>query len=718
MMTPDCTNTKDPDQLDNRKLDQLGCETDKSPSATCSDDELCDNCLQIDFEGAFQIPDIGRKRHGVLIAELGTKTDEWGQEACPTCRLFAAVRIPPRGASVTDTSEYHLRACSFLKATDTVRVSRQLWEPFKKADSPCLLVLQGHGHSRNSWLGKQSLKFSRTGGIISPVVSSTTESLESSTKFQVRRILPGHIDYHLLRSWYDLCVRHHPKKCAVDSKERPDTLKVIDCQTKKIVEAPPDSSYIALSYVWGQGQSPIVTRPQQPGGKTESSILFPDTIPSVITDAMTVTVKLGWQYLWVDRYCIDQNDEVKHTQINQMDRVYSSAVITLIAAAGDSAWDGLPGVLSTLRRTQPHAMVRGRLLASTLRTPEKTIGSSRWATRAWTYQEAALSKRRLIFTEEQVFFECKHMTCCEDRVVPLDLLNYKAFEYGFRSMVQQGYFEAPNNIRPFEALYGIQPTERETLSRFSNEVERYTARELSYEMDSLNAFKGMLNYYRNGRGPLSFPLYTHLGLPLNSGESPSIVETYADTPQFVWSLTWEHRISLNRVPPKRRKGYPSFSWAGWAGVASIPIPVYARHFKSMIQILREPGTASDLSAPPDAVLCLEADMIQGQIEVSEDSISHALKTSFHLAVVGSRKNPILLPDDFLSRHKGFSHGQPILIDCIIIGNRFKDIYIMMIEYHGEIAERIGVVHWDSRNSFGNETDWQNLNKKRRRICLG
>ena len=292
-------------------------------------------------------------------------------------------------------------------------------------------------------MGEETLKLSQTAGIISSVVSATTES---STKFRTRRVLPDRIDYHLLRSWYDLCVQHHPKKCAVDTKERPDTLKVIDCRTKKIVEAPPNCSYIALSYVWGQRQSPIVTWLKQPYENPGPTILSDDTTPSVVTDAMTVTVQLGWQYLWVDRYCIDQNDEAKHMQINQMDKVYSSAVITLIAAAGDSAWYGLPGVSTTLRRTQPHAMVRGRLLASTMRNPMETIGSSRWATRAWTYQEAALSKRRLVFTEEQVFFECKIMSCCEDRVVPLDLLNYKGFEDGFRSIIQQGYFEAPNNI--------------------------------------------------------------------------------------------------------------------------------------------------------------------------------------------------------------------------------------------------------------------------------
>ena len=128
-------------------------------------------------------------------------------------------------------------------------------------------------------------------------------------------------------------------------------------------------------------------------------------------------------------------------------------------------------------------------------------------------------------------------------------------------MVQRGYFVAP--VDRYD-------TWRKTLSKFVNEVEQYTARELSYETDSLNAFMGVLNYYKNGHGPQSFPLYTHIGRPLNSGESSSAVEAYADTLQFALGSTWEHRIKLNRAPPRRRKGYPSFSWAGWAGVASMP----------------------------------------------------------------------------------------------------------------------------------------------------
>lgn len=90
-----------------------------------------------------------------------------------------------------------------------------------------------------------------------------------------------------------------------------------------------------------------------------------------------------------------------------MDKVYLCAVITIVAAAGESANYGLPEVSFTLRRAQPYAAVRGQLLASTMRNSQVAIGSSRWANRGWTYQEGALSKRRLVFTDDQVFFECK-----------------------------------------------------------------------------------------------------------------------------------------------------------------------------------------------------------------------------------------------------------------------------------------------------------------------
>lgn len=67
----------------------------------------------------------------------------------------------------------------------------------------------------------------------------------------------------------------------------PEKMKVIDCMKRKIVDAPPDCDYIALSYVWGANQA-------CPSPK--------EKLPQTIEDSITTVLHLGYRYLWVDRY--------------------------------------------------------------------------------------------------------------------------------------------------------------------------------------------------------------------------------------------------------------------------------------------------------------------------------------------------------------------------------------------------------------------------------
>ena len=684
-----------------RKFDQRDPGTSSVSFGDDAAEKLCSNCQRIDFEGAFQI-DLKWQTHGVVVAELGQKGTEWGKSACSMCRLFAAVRVQPAGRPLSDSSEYHLRALPFFKATQSVFSDASLPEDIKKTDSTCLMVLSGRGRNRKVRShGQPSLtnliSHSQSYGMICPVVSSAPET---PPQVGTRRLLPDRIDYHLLRNWYSFCAQNHRETCAIDSKEYPKMLKVIDCRTRRIIEAPPSCSYVALSYVWG---------------KQNSTTVPSNTIPSVISDAMIVTLELGWQYLWVDRYCIDQNDEEKHFQISQMDKVYLCAVITIVAAAGKSANYGLPGVSNTLRRAQPSAVVRGQLLACTMRSAQKAIGSSRWATRGWTYQEAALSISRLVFTEEQVFFECRCMSCSESCSIPLALLHKNNPEHGCRSCIQRGYFET----------YGYGRTSRTPApQKYWAQVGQFTARKLSYETDSLNAFMGVANFYKNGQGSQSSPLYTHFGLPLVSDMWSSAEHPSPYGSQFVISLLWEH--SRKQVLPKRRQGFPSFSWAGWEGVASPLYWALLGDTKPTARIVMDSGTDPELSTPLGTTLDLEADTIQGQIEISEKTDSRDLPTSFCLKN-WEKSGPeylkgrdVVLPRDFLSRHK-VSGGQPFFVDCVLMGYRDLGregedyiIFLMLIEFHGAIAERIGVTNYDPLS----EEQLRTLPKTRRRICLG
>jgi len=143
---------------------------------------------------------------------------------------------------------------------------------------------------------------------------------------------------------------------------------------------------VTLSYLWGTSG--------------EDGVDWPRTV----LDAVAVTRGVGMRYLWVDRLCINQeDDEEKGYLINRMTTVYECADVTIFAAAGSGAGHGLPGVGSTPRKSQPRcALDSGSTLVSSLRDLRKDIIESTHWTRGWTYQERVLSNRRLVFTENQV----------------------------------------------------------------------------------------------------------------------------------------------------------------------------------------------------------------------------------------------------------------------------------------------------------------------------
>ncbi|KAK8063170.1 hypothetical protein PG996_007822 [Apiospora saccharicola] len=195
-----------------------------------------------------------------------------------------------------------------------------------------------------------------------------------------RTILPDKIDMQYISSIISTCSANHDD-CRIYGTQV-EGLSVIDCMTSNIILAPPDCQYLALSYVWGAT-----------GEKK-------DTFPKVVQDSITVAKELGYKYLWVDRYCIDQDATHQQHIFNQMHRIYSGASVTIIAAAGNDAEHGLPGV--SVRRPDQISLQFDYLhLTQILPYDETDIVGSTWNTRAWTYQESYFSTRRLIFTEKQ-----------------------------------------------------------------------------------------------------------------------------------------------------------------------------------------------------------------------------------------------------------------------------------------------------------------------------
>lgn len=121
-------------------------------------------------------------------------------------------------------------------------------------------------------------------------------------------------DFGSINDWLKLCQINH-KRSGPRKRSLPSGLKVIDCETRHIVSATEDLKYLGLSYMWGSVLS------MEPNYRVNSAL--PNALPQVIYDAIEVTRKLRYPYLWVDRYYIDQsNHDEKHSQIRLMESIY------------------------------------------------------------------------------------------------------------------------------------------------------------------------------------------------------------------------------------------------------------------------------------------------------------------------------------------------------------------------------------------------------------
>lgn len=169
-----------------------------------------------------------------------------------------------------------------------------------------------------------------------------------NTNSRPAKLHPDWINIANLRRWIQICDNQHKAQCGSrpDLTERPQWL--IDVQECCVVPARPEHRYVALSYVWGQAPSSDMTKDniqelQKPGSLSPLNNAL--VIPKTIKHALGLVPQLLERYLWVDRFCICQDDpESKHGQISIMGDIYANAYVTIIAANGWDADHGLRGI--------------------------------------------------------------------------------------------------------------------------------------------------------------------------------------------------------------------------------------------------------------------------------------------------------------------------------------------------------------------------------------
>jgi hypothetical protein len=121
------------------------------------------------------------------------------------------------------------------------------------------------------------------------------------------------VPIELLKSWIHTCQDLHREACASPSWAKgikwPQTLRLIDVERNCIVDVGEKTSYVALSYVWGNTpeNQTRASKSTLKSMQVEGSLLEPN-LPKTIREAMALVRDLGETYLWVDCLCVLQDD--------------------------------------------------------------------------------------------------------------------------------------------------------------------------------------------------------------------------------------------------------------------------------------------------------------------------------------------------------------------------------------------------------------------------
>ncbi|KAI0417942.1 heterokaryon incompatibility protein-domain-containing protein [Xylaria grammica] len=355
-----------------------------------------------------------------------------------------------------------------------------------------------------------------------------------------------------VRNWLQDCIHNHTQCSRITSQFSPTRLikirihqdeRLIQLKESREIEEK-DMRYAALSYCWGGEQNVCTTK--STFHTFQMRIDF-QSLPKTIQDAVIVTEKLGIQYLWIDAFCIIQDDETdKAREIDCMRYVYENAEVTIAASRAARVCEGFLQDLEPYGPESSPFEMRYRDLTGQINPVvivRKRIDPplNYLSERAWAFQERSFSHRILEYGSRCVHWSCQtHMDC--DR-------------QGGKCDVEQqdGLPWIPSGLRDRGTL---------TIDGWHRVVHEFSGKLLSNTQDRLPAIAGIaehfgslgrLGKYLAGIWQSSFPrgLLWRVSSPTKSSRPGSSTLapswSWASTAETVSYHYHEHSIPLPRA---------------------------------------------------------------------------------------------------------------------------------------------------------------------------
>ncbi|KAK3489515.1 HET-domain-containing protein [Neurospora hispaniola] len=312
------------------------------------------------------------------------------------------------------------------------------------------------------------------------------------------------------RSWLEDCLQNHESCGPVDPAFNPTRLIYIhDESSVQLIETKKEAkshAYVAFSHCWGKSEALKLLQDDLDKGTRGNieelrSLIQVQSLPTSYREAISVSLALGFRYIWIDSLCIIQNshnDWAKEAAM--MEDVYANSSLNLCAsAAADSSeasfqrrdrgifvpldiepqWTGILHHDDQERKLGPLPSylhrIKFKLVNASMYNSE--ITNSPLNLRAWVVQERVLSRRHLFMTCNQLWWECHDMFACE--VFPEV---FPHFGYGEWERVQ--YYAL--NGHGHHSVYG-----RDMERLWEHLVKRYSRCNLTYLYDKLPALSGL-----------------------------------------------------------------------------------------------------------------------------------------------------------------------------------------------------------------------------------
>ena len=417
--------------------------------------------------------------------------------------------------------------------------------------------------------------------------------------------------------------------------------------------------YAALSYCWGNSK-PHLTTIATINRHLEG--IHISTLPQTLKDAVAVTRRLDIRYLWIDSLCIVQDDKADwFREAATMASVYGNAHITVMATKAASSEEGFLGVRICpffIKEERDHTgemsslyLINRNFYDNSIRRATDRKGNPLF-NRAWVVQERILSRRKLMFCEDQVFWECNQLKTSEDKQI----------------------------------LQDKQEQHASRLTAWFDAVETFTACDITYEKDVFPAMAGIAKSIAQATG------FTYCA------------GIWLDT--LSKSLLWYPERYTKKV---RRESFvaPTFSWAASKG------PVWYRRnsmmstftqfckYISHVQNLHD-GNNDRYSAISEAAIVLEGPAL---------TVTRLIQTKYgvHLVLRLQNGQRYVMPAQFDHADADYDSADMVVLPLYNDESRMQALVLQRVgnELSSSCFRRIGI-SWCPFSDLSKMNWWGNI----------